>query len=179
MKRLSLFLPFFLLFMSVNAQDIQWSASSKLSWSDFKASPDDSNPFFAVTRAGFGYKYNADQDSIHVTTSTNFKPAQSWVKKPSDHLLIHEQLHFDIAEYFRRIFIERISKATIAFGNAKQSLPDLYSQTIAELRKEQLKYDEETNHSINKELQEKWRLKYQEKLNQSPDKTALHIGFTK
>jgi hypothetical protein len=179
MKRFQFLLLFLSIVFTASSQDLPWSKSSPLSWNDFKAAPDENNPFFAVTHAGFGYKYNANQDSLHISTSTNFKPALSWVKKPSDHLLGHEQLHFDIAEYYRRVFVERLSKATIALGSAKQFLPELYAQVLAELRSEQKLYDEQTKHSVDKEAQENWRLKYAERLNRSIDIKALHIGFAK
>jgi hypothetical protein len=181
MKDLVLFLVFIVLWGSGFAQQqhMEWSKDTRLSWNDFKGTPDASNPFLAVTHAGFGYKYNANQDSIHVETSTHFKPLSSWVKRPSEHLLLHEQLHFDIAEYFRRVFVNKLSKSTVAFGTAKQFIPELYAQTLAELRKEQLRYDEETNHSVNKEKQEAWRRKYYEKLKDSFESRSVHISFTK
>lgn len=169
----------FIFFTKTSAQEtILWS-KNKLSWSDFKAAPDDSNPFYALTHTGIAYRYNANADSLHLETNTNFKPQQSWVKKPSEPLLAHEQLHFDIAEYYRRVFLDRLNKTPITIANAKQIIPEVYERTLTELRKEQTAYDEETNHSINKEAQEKWREKYQRLLIESYERKTFSVRFAK
>lgn len=158
---------------------IEWSKLAKLTWSDFKAEADRSNPFLAQTFAGFGYKYKFNSDSLQVETSANFKPNKSWVKKSSDALLAHEQLHFDIAEYYRRVFLNRIFKLNLSPASAKQQITSTYEQTLLDLRAEQKKYDEETNHSIDKNKQEEWRIRYVQKLNETFEKKEIRMRFTR
>src|SRR5262245_36804038 len=104
-----LFHATFLLSQGNNCDSIHWTKSAKLSWSDFKAVPDTTVDAGATSSLGIAYILKRTNDSVSIKTVCYFKPCLSWCKfKNSDTLLIHEQGHFNIAEYFRRLFIKRV-----------------------------------------------------------------------
>jgi hypothetical protein len=82
---------------------IQWSTSYKLKWEDFQGKSDSSSKYGAISRPGIKYHLSANADSFNVKVLCFFIKSKSWSKyKNSYPLLMHEQLHFDIAELFAR-----------------------------------------------------------------------------
>jgi hypothetical protein len=83
---------------------ITWDASRKLTWLDFKATPNYESDAVALTASGitFGYSVKtADQGIVDfsATVEAEFYPNKSWYikEKGDDYILSHEQLHFDIS----------------------------------------------------------------------------------
>jgi len=91
---------------------------------------------------------------------TNSYPSLSWVKRGqmSDHLLMHEQLHFDISELHARIMRKRLEEYK-AGENIRRDLNKMYKLVERMRINMQERYDEETEHSKNKMAQEKWKSK--------------------
>ncbi|NJW51684.1 hypothetical protein [Salinimicrobium oceani] len=86
---------------------ISWTPAP-LSWTNFEAEPDLSNPFHANTSSGMSYSWSmktlgAETEFLYEVAAFFF-PEKSWVKngKGSAQLLVHEQLHFDITELHAR-----------------------------------------------------------------------------
>ena len=82
----------------------------------------------------------------------------SWVlpKDTNDlELLKHERLHFDIAELFAR-YARKQFRTLKPFCSNIRSFKGLLRDYQIEADKENLKYDAESNHYKNKEMQEKW-----------------------
>lgn len=89
---------------------IVWSENRKLTWSDFKGKPDKNSAGSASTAC----KIEIRPVNVLVDEKGNiqnykplkavalFFPDLSWVKKKKTHLLLHEQLHFDIVELYSR-----------------------------------------------------------------------------
>jgi predicted secreted Zn-dependent protease len=72
-------------------------------------------------------------------------------------LLAHEQLHFDITELYAR----KLRKALQTYEpdeKMKKELDAIYSKVEKQRRQMQTQFDKETNHSINKEAEFKWRV---------------------
>ena len=143
-------------------ETVTWNASQKLSWADFKGSPDLESDAVALTASGitFGYSVKTSGDRIvqfSTTVETHFYPNKSWYlkDKSNEHILGHEQLHFDITELYARMFRAQISKVEVNQNVKKQlnRLHDLINVAVSETQK---KYDEETQHSINAVKQREW-----------------------
>ncbi|GAB1857049.1 hypothetical protein MHTCC0001_18850 [Flavobacteriaceae bacterium MHTCC 0001] len=147
-----------------------WSASYKLSWEDFKGDPQYSESAVAITASGISFQYSIRQSDTKVIGFTtkvnaNFYPEHSWYK-PEDadnHVLGHEQLHFDITELFARKFRQRLSEVKVS-NNIKQELNFIKNTINKELEAFQNKYDTETNFSRNKTLQLQWQLYIEKEL---------------
>lgn len=143
-------------------EKIIWEEDRKLSWIDFQGKPDHKVPFHANTSSGILYSWSLrtsgdDQEFLYEVV-TGFYPGSSWVKegKESDHLLAHEQLHFDITELHARKLREALAKYKLG-KNPKRELEALYNKINRDRGQMQKKFDAETRHSQNKEAQAKWQ----------------------
>lgn len=142
---------------------IAWHETKKITWEDFKDTPNNNTRASAITASGisFGFSIKLQNNKV-VDFSTevhaHFYPNKSWVKSTdaNHHILGHEQLHFDITELYARKFRYEISKLSVS-NNIKERLNALQNNINSELKKMQNTYDAETNYSRNFEAQEKWK----------------------
>lgn len=162
MSKFLIIIGFLFCFQS-DTTEFSWNENHKLKWSDFQDVPDESSNAAAVTASGITFSYSIEKSSIHGVTGfktrvfAHFYPEHSWCKKDliDDHILKHEQFHFNITELQVRFFREKISKLKVSKFIAKD-LDVLHKQANKDLEKMQQLYDAETNYSINKEEQQKW-----------------------
>ena len=171
MKRI-VFILFFMSMQCTVAQDTElpWNAGKKLTWNDFKANPDRSHPYAAITYSGMSYGFSADvvNGEVYVKYNVNcfFVANKSWVKRRylgDAELLKHEQLHFDITELFTRKFRKELSVMNFT-ENVKSEIKVVYKRLTREKVSLQEQYDSETDHSKNKRVQKTWQLKVESEL---------------
>ena len=159
---------FFLLFVlclsiSVNdSETIQWTESKKLAWTDFKGVKQIDSDAAAVTVSGITFSYAVRKTDDRITSFStevyaHFYPDSSWFieDRCSDHILAHEQLHFDITELHVRIFRYRLAQLQVS-QNIKTQLNELHKTVNKELSEMQYQYDAQSENSINREEQAKW-----------------------
>lgn len=173
---------FFLVVVSVTLRiasqeehTISWSNEYKLQWSDFQGEIVTSEDAAASTASGLTFGYSLSNtgntiDSFESKVQAYFYPKKSWYlpEKANAHILGHEQLHFDITELFARKFRKSLQEVSLT-GNIKNKLQILHSSINKELYQLQRVYDDETNHSINKEAQKQWELVIAEELKKLDD----------
>lgn len=158
----------FLIFAAVlcfhsDTSEISWNENYKLTWQDFKGKPNLETDAVAVTASGITFGYSIKKSStkgitgFQTTVFAHFYPEHSWCKKDDvdNHVLAHEQLHFDITELNVRYFREKISKLKVS-NNIADVLNGIHEETNEELSAMQQRYDNESEYSINKEGQSKW-----------------------
>lgn len=151
------------LFFQQDEPVISWSETYKLSWADFKSKPNNNESTAAITASGITFGFSITQtDKNQVLSFTSevhahFYPKQSWykVEQTDDHVLGHEQLHFDITELYARKFRERIGKLKVS-NNIRRELKGVHQSINKELAEIQNAYDNETDYSRNYETQAKW-----------------------
>lgn len=153
-----------LLFVQNDEPALSWNESYKLSWSDFKAKPNKRVSASAVTASGitFGFSIKQTDDrviSFQTEVNAHFYPEKSWVKSElaDNHVLGHEQLHFNITELHARKFRQQISELKTS-QSIKNELRQLHKNINKDLETMQNTYDAETNYSIYAEVQSKWEL---------------------
>ncbi len=73
-----------------------------------------------------------------------------------DKILNHEQRHFDISEIYARKFKRKAIELCKKTTNIDSLLPQLFDHYHKKLRETQYKYDFETEHGMNKEMQKVW-----------------------
>tara|TARA_R110000868_G_scaffold37543_2_gene132711 strand:+ start:365 stop:907 length:543 start_codon:yes stop_codon:yes gene_type:complete len=144
---------------------LSWNTSYKLSWSDFKAKPNNNTSAVALTASGitFGFSIRQTDDnrvlSFETDVNAHFYPEKSWYKSElaDNHVLGHERLHFDITELHARKFRQAISKLKTS-QTIKNELRQLHKSINKDLEVMQNAYDGETDYSRNVETQVKWQL---------------------
>jgi len=148
---------------------INYRLYNKLEWSDFKAKTPADTHFSASVSTGMSYNWSYStaggipdfKYKIEAKLYRNF----SWAiyDTGKEHVLKHEQLHFDITELYVRKFRKALHEYEIG-RTIRKDVNNIY-QTLEYERKEiQMLYDKETNHSLNKEEQLIWEEKVNELL---------------
>ena len=83
----------------------------------------------------------------------------SWVKydlKRKDDLLNHEQTHFDLSEIYARKVRKEFSELLDPCGKSDDELNIIVNLFLEKFQEEERKYDKETEHGLNEELQYEW-----------------------
>lgn len=158
MKKLNLLFLLLLPLVALKAQDttetinrIFWSNRYQLKGSDFQAAPDEERKVAALSSLGLPYSSVSDgEGAMTIYIQTCFTKISSWSKKEQQNnvLLQHEQLHFDVAELYRRKIIKKILETNFFKENCEEKLKEIITKIRTnEYRKSQDKYDRETNYS--------------------------------
>jgi len=147
---------------------IQWESDHKLEWQYFAGLPQAGSHHHALTASGISIDMKqSSEDSVSITIDANFYPKRSWLKKgkETDHLLNHEQRHFDIAEIYRRKLVKSIlTSGILKTKSINEDIDKVYTDNDAALRSYQNKYDEETKHSQRQGIQDQWNTRVDEEL---------------
>lgn len=146
---------------SVETDDeIRWSQRSELGFSDFKGEVPSNTPWAALTSSFIYFTYSTTNGKIStIKVYASFKKKESWMKTNRDDVLAHEQLHFAITEYFARKLYSDAQQLKQRSGNISPAANALFQSINSDCDKVQQDYDDETDHGVNAEAQEKWKKK--------------------
>lgn len=152
---------------------ISWSEEAHLTWEDFQGVPLEKTLFHANTNTGLSYSWGLKGTSqkmeLDYKVESFFYPEQSWVQpaSKSEYLLKHEQLHFDISELHARKLRKLLANVEASKINkdSRDYLNKLYENIDKERSAMQNAFDKESNHSLSKEAELKWRQYIAEELN--------------
>lgn len=162
---LSLFIFSTCAFAQAESDTIYWSPCYKLKWDDFKGTPDTPSKYGAVSRPGIKYYLSANEDSFNVRVICFFIKSKSWSKlKSSDTLLMHEQIHFDIAELFARKLRKAFAEYKFNYATVGKDIDKLFLLNKQERAKMDTLYDKETDFSRNRKQQLLWNKKIKPEL---------------
>jgi len=155
--------------------DIQWTASRRLTWSDFKSQPDRNATNAALTSSKiiFNYSYG-DEKGFTYTISCVFDKTSSWGKVKTEYILSHEQGHFDIAEIYARKLNKALKHYSFNVKRSPKEVPALYQQLMKDEAELQNQYDSETDFSRDKPQQAIWLEKIQRELDKLKDYAGYH-----
>ena len=139
---------------------LQWNADRPLTWDDFKGEVDESEELSAMTHSELQALGYMKEGYPFYEITVVFKRSDSWTRgSGNEGLLHHEQLHFDITELYGR----KIRRKIAELRKAKEKSPEPYQEAIgmisAEWKKEQVRYDEESDHGRNAAKQKEWEEK--------------------
>ena len=161
-----LFAPLFFFVFSTCAcaqsgtDTIYWSPCYKLKWEDFKGTPETPSKNAAVSRPGIKYYLTANEDSFNIKVICFFIKSRSWSKlKNSDTLLMHEQVHFDIAELFARKLRKAFTEYKFHYATAGKDIDKLFLLNKQKRAEMDTLYDKETDFSRNRKQQLLWNKK--------------------
>ncbi|RYD59384.1 MAG: DUF922 domain-containing protein [Sphingobacteriales bacterium] len=138
--------------------------SRTLAWSDFAGIPDPTNNSLAHTY--WRVHYWIEDTTMHGdTVSCNFRihvifdTSRSWVKQGkgiNEALLKHEQGHYDIAKLCGRDLKFRFAALVLYKYDYEQKVKRKFDDVFQKYVDIQQLYDDESNHGLNEEGQQKW-----------------------
>lgn len=137
---------------------IYWSRTKPLTILDFK-SYDTIKEAAAFTLTKLSYNVRQPFDSIIVTTSSYFLPCLSWIINKNASTLAHEQLHFDICEYSRRSFLQKIKETGFTSEVMQTVVKGIFRTVSDQRRRMEMEYDRETISGSKADMQIKWKKK--------------------
>lgn len=135
-----------------------WNERHPLQWIDFEGNVKTSSDFDAESFAEVKYDYTfISPKNFSFDVYASFNKNTSWCRKEyqSPELLKHEQVHFDIAELYAKRLQEVFDHFTYSKNFANEIL-QIFEQKKTEYHSMQMRYDDETNHSRNKQRQSEW-----------------------
>ena len=162
-----LLLPCLLAAQQADEELISWSETRKLTWDDYKGSPNPNSDAAATTATYLIISYNFNNGNFSYKIESKFSRTRSWGLHKTAYILSHEQGHFDIAEVFARKLHKKMSAYVFNRRTYQKELKKIYQDILDEKEEMQNKYDKETNHSINKEKQAEWLRKIETMLKET------------
>lgn len=137
---------------------IAWDPRRKLKISDFKG--DTLNqPHQAMTLSSINYfiQVNRLSRKITVKTETVFQCPLSFFKRSAEDslILLHEQVHFDITEAYRRKLLQRFEEEITSYAELNQKHQQIFGEVMWACKRKQDEYDREVQR--NKLSQAKWK----------------------
>jgi len=149
------------------AERIAWSAARPLTWADFKARPLATEQLAALTSATIDVQVGCKDYVFAAQVNAVFIPSESWVrdaKKASANLLRHEQLHFDITELHARMLRQKLTVVKLDCEHLQPAFRNLSTAAFAAWKREESRYDGETNNGLNEVKQKFWETQIQQRL---------------
>jgi hypothetical protein len=138
-----------------SAGEIPYQSGKKLNWCDFTFSEERKDRVVATATTGLYYSFSKKGNKLEVNVCAYFSKPESFVVcgKEIDHVLNHEQKHFDITYLFS---LKLIQKCRTYHNLNVATVERLHNQIQQELDEFQARYDLETTHSLNKGSQLQW-----------------------
>jgi hypothetical protein len=138
----------------------------QLTWEDFKGRGPGNTPYVALTHSAIKMNFGGEEKKVWFTIETIFDHKQSWKKKNvDDHVLKHEQGHFDITEIHSRLLRKELLSAKFKkYETISSEVQKIFNANFKACDKMQDLYDDETDHSKIKEEQYRWNTKITEML---------------
>ncbi len=148
---------------------IPWSKDRKLEWADFKAKPDPGTENAALTSSAIGFGWGFDEKGFSYTVKCSFDKQKSWGRIKNDHILAHEQGHFDITEIYARKLHKALKGYAFKGKSSEKELQSIYAKLMTEQEQLQARYDRETEHSKKLPEQKEWLVKIATELRELND----------
>lgn len=138
------------------ADRIAWSADRKLTWNDFKATPDPASTNAALTNSSINLGWGFNQYGFSYTINCHFNKNKSWGRVKTPAVLEHEQGHFDIAEMHARKLNQALKAYRFNSKTVNDDVGKILDSVIKLHHALQALYDRETDFSRKVEQQGFW-----------------------
>ena len=138
--------------------EIQWCEQDKLEWQDFDGQPSDFSPFSAVSATYIEESHGCSEaGEFHFSVKAVFVKDKSWsVDKVCNDLLQHEQVHFDLTEYYARKMRFKFESLKNPCSLPTEDILEMVNEVYEDMETAHRVYDEFTVHGLNKENQKLW-----------------------
>lgn len=144
------------LFFPVNDNIIEWSPTRKLTWSDFKGTPDPASTNAALTNSTIHVEFGFDNKGLKHSIKCRFNKQLSWGRIRNEYILNHEQGHFDIAEVHARMLHKNLNEYSFNSETVSKDIEVIYNDAMKLHVAMQKEYDLVTNHSLDSAQQNLW-----------------------
>lgn len=154
---------------SNNPQELVYKKGLQLKFSDFQGTIEEEMHAIAMAYTGVSLQYSGSSKNgninLQIQLFPSFNKARSWCmdKHKEDWTLAHEQRHFDITIINACKLYRALASFTFS-KNFDQEITALQTEYREKSELEQVKYDEATNHGINKAAQREWNQNIQKLL---------------
>jgi hypothetical protein len=158
--------PLYVDSISEESEVLEWDSVYRLKRSDFRSPINGNEEFDAGSKTGIWSFHRYEGDRIVIVVHALFNRENSYFKSDSlnEELLNHEQMHFNITEYYAR----QVRKAVFYWpgpGDIESFTYHCQDSLIPLMDSVNHLYDLETNHGLNKLIQLKWSRKIDSLLN--------------
>ncbi|MEO5776395.1 MAG: hypothetical protein ABIQ27_05795 [Flavobacterium sp.] len=141
-----------------NNDTIVWSGKNRLTWDDFKGSPDNPKVYVkANTASGIYAKQIRVAGKVKIRKykiQSYFMKNNSWTKVHDEKVLKHEQLHFDITELYARKLRKSFDSLNTKGVTDKIVYEKIYNSNFTKANEYQDVYDGEVY--FNEIKQQEW-----------------------
>ncbi len=145
---------------------IYYNPGRKLEYGDFQGEvPGALGQEAAVTASGIGIEYNAEikvgKMFVNITLTPAFDKSKSWFRQDAknEHVLAHEQVHFDITALKTCEWAAAIRAAHLTRDNFDKEIAKMQDFYAEAAKQQEETYDAETNHGLITEKQREWEAK--------------------
>lgn len=139
-----------------------YSPDRRLSWSDFRESPNRSSGYNATIFTSLAMEGSPFMEEgvlvLPVEVKVYMLPESSWAKSggKNDYSLNHEQKHFDVTRIVGNRLINRLKALNVTPENYEAAVNDAFLDSYREMNKLQEIYDASTRHGLDREAQSRW-----------------------
>ncbi len=148
------------------ADTVFYQPEKKLTWYDFQGKSNrPGSKYAAAVFSSMSYEGSSSMADNYMQATISLKVfmvrSMSWGREEArnDYTLAHEQTHFDIARIIAERFKERLKKLDLTIEDYDSQIQYEFLETFREMNTEQEKYDAETRHGLNTEVQAEWTRK--------------------
>jgi len=154
-----------LTFANIQEEDrdtVYYQKGRLLSFNDFKAKPPQNTRFQAAIFPSFGYdmkrEFKGGLIQVQVILKVYMIRSASWAFPmiKNSYSLNHEQRHFDLVKLISERFKLKLLSEKLNPDNYEGIINFEYLEFYREMNRLQERYDQETNHGINKAKQDEW-----------------------
>lgn len=148
-----------------NDDTVHYNPSRKLTWADFRAEPRRGSHYAAEVFTSFAYEGKSSvKDGViqlNLTAKAYMLKTSSWGRPDARnaYALNHEQRHFDIVKIIVERFKRKIHPDSLTLEDYNSITQYQFIESFREMNRMQTQYDNETNHSLNQVVQERWNQK--------------------
>jgi hypothetical protein len=143
-------------------EPFEWSATRRLTWSDYLGRPDMMSQASALTVYVMAIEHGCSGEVFSFRVAVMFQPQRSWVKpallaRGGASVLEHEQAHFDLGEVQARRLRRAFKSVKDPCEVPATEFNELASKYIIEDAERQQRYDQETIYGLDRGRQGLWQ----------------------
>ncbi|WP_341842098.1 DUF922 domain-containing protein [Chitinophaga caseinilytica] len=130
---------------------------------DFRGSPGFGARSDAVSFTSFGFDGSTrrfrDTLEVHLVLQVFWVRSASWTRTrpPSRHILVHEQLHFDITRLVAERFRKKVLSMPLTIDDHDSRIQYEYLESFREMNQLQEAFDDEARHGANGIAEARWQ----------------------